>query len=180
MSLPMMTGADLPRQVYSHAPDHDPALTQPEKFRTPVNSKFMPKPEAGGLWTATVTQVEPTGAVRSTSWLDWCRSENFGRGRYTRYLEIRPTPCARVLRIDSLADLRAIHSEYGFLPDDRFPAFAAVLDWERMAREGVDGVYLTHQGQYETRFPSDGGPSLYGWDTESLLLLNPAYRVVTL
>lgn len=176
--LPTVPASDLPRQAYSHNKDHDPALTQPEKFRPVSNSKYMPKPEAGGLWTATITDVDYTGEIISTSWLDWCRSEEFGRGRYTHHLEIRPTPRAQVLRIDSLADLRALHEEYGFLPDERFPAFAAVLDWERMASDGVDAVWLTDRGQYRTRFPDDGGPSFYGWDTESVLWLNPNYQVV--
>lgn len=179
MTLPLITAADLPRQAYSHAGDHDPALTAPEKFRAPYNSKYFPKPEAGGLWTATVTETDHRGGVVSTTWSEWCIGEDWSVDRYTQFLEITPEENARILNIDTLPGLRAVHEEYGFLPDERFPGFAAVLDWERMALDGIDAVHLTARGQYETRFPDDGGPSLYGWDTESVLWLNPRYRVVS-
>jgi hypothetical protein len=180
MTLPVMTGAHLPRLAYAHGSKHDPTLTLPEKFRPVTNSRYMPKPEAGGLWTAPVTRTADTedGEILSTTWTDWCRTEDFGRGLYTDFLEIQPDPYALVLRIDSLADLRRIHLEYGYLPDGRFPSFAAVLDWEDMALDCVGAVYLTDQGQADTRFPDDGGPSLYGWDVSSVLWLQPKYRVV--
>lgn len=181
MTLPMMAPADLPRLAYAHSATHDPALTEPEKFRPVVNSRFMPKPDAGGLWTAPVTKTSghEDGEILSTAWTDWCHSNELDLGPSTEFLEIVPLPKTQILRIDSLADLRAVHAEYGYLPDERFPAFAAVLDWERMALDWVDAVYLTGRGEHFTRFPDDGGPSLYGWDCASVLWLCPTYRVVS-
>jgi hypothetical protein len=175
VSLPEITAADLPRLAYAHGKDHDPALTQPEKFRPVVNSSMFVKPEAGGLWTAPVTREDPgSGRILATDWTAWCRSEDYGLDRCTDFVEIAPEPGFQGLIIDGQTDLDAIHQEYGI--QNKLVAHWAVLDWERMAGDGVDGLFLTHRGQYETRF-SD--LSIYGWDTACVLWIRPAYRVVS-
>lgn len=173
MTLPTISAAALPRLAYAHGKNHDPALTQPEKFRTVINSAMFVKPEAGGLWTAPVTDVSTAGEILATEWTEWCHSEDFGLEQCTNFLEIRPLPKFQGLIIDSRDDLLAIHEEYGL--SSKYIAHWAVLDWERMALDWVDALYMTARGQAETRFSS---PSLYGWDMPSVLWLNPTYRVV--
>lgn len=45
----------------------------------------------------------------------------------------------------------------------------AYPDFEAIHEAGVDAVYLTQQGERETRF---NDPSLYGWDCECVLVMN--------
>lgn len=180
VSLPIIPAADLPRLAYSHSPFHDLALTHPEKFRPVVNSRYSVKPEAGGLWTAPVTRQDHGGKITGTTWTDWCQEEDFGVGRYTGFQEIVPNPEARMLRIDSQPDLALIMGEYElktrYISNLRTLNDWAVLDYERMAEDGLDGIYMTDAGQWETRTPPSGW-SLYGWDLASVLWIRPSYTV---
>lgn len=180
MSLPLITSEDLPRLAYAHGKEHDPVLTQPQKFRRVLNTPFLCKLRAGGLWTAPVTDVDYSGAIVSTAWTDWGSSEGFGSyGPSPCFLEIKPLPQFRGLRIDSVKDVQGILDVYEGPGDPGLPeAFCAVFDWEQMAQDGIDAVYLTEGGQTHTRFPEDNRYSLYGWDAASVLWLRPTYRVV--
>ena len=40
-----------------------------------------------------------------------------------------------------------------------------------MVNLGYDAIFLTEKGQHETRFSE---PSLYGWDCECVLVMNPS------
>lgn len=182
MTLPTIDAGALPRLAYSHGDAHDPALTEPAKFRPVLNAEGSVKPRAGGLWTSPVGKTGPAGEIIETAWTAYCRSESVGPDRCTHFLEIAPAPRARSLRVDGQDDLRAVHDQYA-LPAAgiSFPGLPewAVLDWERMAEDGWDAVYLTERGQYETRFPEDPGMSWYGWDVATVLWLRPSYKVVT-
>jgi hypothetical protein len=174
VALPTVTGADLPRQAYAYPPGHDLSLTQPELFRPVTSRRGWVKPDPGtGLWTATVTEATPDGRPLRTSWTDWCEAEQFGS--YTHLVEVFPAADARVLRIDTLDDLRAVVA--AFPAEPRIPGWAVEYpDWEALATSW-DGVWLTDAGQWRTRLPPTDGPNLYGWDCESVLWLQPAYAV---
>lgn len=171
MALPTIAPADLPPLAYAHNNAVDPA-TAPWR---PVVGHGWVKPQAHtGLWTAPVTATAEDGAPADTTWLEWCRAEWSTEGS-THLTVIRPHATARVLLIDSQPDLiaivRAYPSRSDFLPslDDRYP------HWQAMAAEW-DAVYMTDQGQWETRLPA-AGPNLYGWDMPSVLWLRPAFTV---
>lgn len=68
--LPAVTGADLPRLVYAHSADHDPTLTLPNRFR-PIQPGGYVKPNAGGMWTAPVTEAAADGTPAQSAWTDW-------------------------------------------------------------------------------------------------------------
>lgn len=180
MSLPIITAADLPRQAYGHDKDHDLALTQPEKFRAPINSTYDPKPLAGGLWTAPVCDVDPdTGAILSTDWSRYLRQGGLSANDCAGFLEIVPAPGFKGLAIDSLDDAAAVLGEYRVAAEPAFLGhFWAAFDWEQMAADGYDALYLTAYGQGVTRIPEDRSLSLYGWDCASVLWIRPTYRVV--
>lgn len=44
-------------------------------------------------------------------------------------------------------------------------------DFEAMIRSGIDAIWLTPKGERETRFSHP--KNLYGWDCESVLIMNP-------
>ncbi|MFJ6215109.1 hypothetical protein ACIQGZ_17495 [Streptomyces sp. NPDC092296] len=119
-----------------------------------------------------MTESSPGGEPVRTAWTDWCRDEAcFDADTYVRFVEIVPAPDARVLRIDTLADLRTVVAAFPadpFYPGQRqeYP------DWHAMAAAGWDAVWLTDDGQRATPY---GEPNLYGWDCESVLWLHPAY-----
>ena len=84
----------------------------------------------------------------------------------------------RLLLIDDQTQLAAIIDAYPAEPNPYVPHRngGRYPDWEALAADGWDGVYLTDRGQWETRLPR-GGPDLYGWDLESCLWLRPSYVV---
>ncbi|MCX5587608.1 hypothetical protein [Streptomyces erythrochromogenes] len=174
-ALPSVLGADLPALAYSHSAAHDPALTHPAKFR-PVLSDGWVKPKSGsGLWTAPITARTALGAPSDTAWLTFCREELWGAGdAYTHLTEIQPEPAARVLRIDTQADLIAIAGAYPAQPIAGLSR-GPYPDWAALAADW-DAVYLTDDGQWATRLPYSG-PDLYGWDVASVLWLRPRYSV---
>jgi hypothetical protein len=127
---------------------------KPSPFKMGTGFDRMSNKPKNGFWTSSET-------TRGCSeWTSWCSSEMpeaiEGRGRYA--MAVRPD--ARVLIIDSLADLKAMHSRFGI----KNMPFMTVFDWNAVAHY-YDGVHLTSRGQDETRHshPLD----LYGWDVES-------------
>ena len=175
--LPTVPAADLPPLVYAHGTDHDPAVTAtPAAFR-PIVGAGWAKPSAGtGLWTAPVTSSTPDGLPADSAWLEWCRIET-PTGDYTHLTEIIPDASARVLVVDTQNDLirivDAYPASYGLhlsCIDDRYP------DWPALAANGWDALYLTDNGQWETRLPPHG-PNLYTWDVATVFWLRPAYTV---
>lgn len=175
-TLSTISAADLPPLVYAHGADHDLALTAtPTAFRSVVGAGWV-KPTAGGLWTAPVTNSTPDGLPADSAWLEWCRIET-PTGDYTHLTEIIPDASARVLVVDTQSDLIRIVDAYPASYDlhlssidDRYP------DWPALAANGWDALYLTDNGQWETRLPPRG-PNLYGWDVATVFWLRPAYTV---
>lgn len=173
MNLPILSPADLPPLAYAHDGETDIATAA---WR-PITEHGWVKPSAHtGLWAAPVTAWTEDKFPADTAWLEWCRSE-WSTDGCTHLTEVFPHDTARVLRIDTQADLVAIIGAYpsrsGFSLsslDDRYP------HWAAMAEDGWEAVYMTDRGQWETRLPRTG-PNLYGWDMPSVLWLRPAFSV---
>jgi hypothetical protein len=171
--LPVFPAAELPLLAYAHDGKQDIAALP---WR-PIAEHGWVKPHGGtGLWTAPVTSQREDGSPADTSWLEWCRSEMSTDG-YTHLTEVDPHDTARVLRIDSQADLIAIVDAY----PSTSQFFSTALDhryphWVDVAEDGWEAVFLTDQGQWETRLPPRG-PNLYGRDCTSVLWLRPAFTV---
>jgi len=136
------------------------------KFEAPKNRPFFCKPE-GGLWSSPVDS--------KWGWRQWVESEmpqwmekKYGLSAF----KFRFNQRARIYTIDSPADLLRIpHKIKGTLMT---ACFGDLIDFEKMASFGFDGILLTERGESTTRFSDyEYGMSLYGWDCESLLVLRP-------
>lgn len=70
-----------------------------------------------------------------------------------------------VFVIDSLKDAKEMpwYDPHGL-------SFIQWPDFEAMQEVGIHAIHITLQGERETRFST---PSLYGWDCESVLIMNP-------
>jgi hypothetical protein len=120
----------------------------------PVRNRAFVKPE-GGLWTSTLLPKS------GSDWVEWCAIEDFDAPYEKIWHVLKPLP-ARILVIDSLADLEAVLPKYSvkLALSLRYP------DFEKLAT-AWDAIHLTSRGQVETRlsYPDN----LYGWDSESTL-----------
>lgn len=128
-----------------------------DRFDPVKNCSYFVKP-SGGLWAS------PVGS--RYGWTEWCLDNDYGDFS----TEFSATLVGRVLTINTLEDLIR-------LPEVEPPEWARrpftrkYVDFEALLAMGVDAVHLTADGECETRFSE---PSLYGWDCESVLVMNPA------
>lgn len=128
----------------------------PEVFKKPENGDWI-KPKKGGLWTS------PTDS--KWGWGDWCRAEDFRTETLKNHFLIKMNPDARILVIDSLADLQAMHFKKLIEPQ----RLSCKIDFEKIA-EDYDAIWLTEKGESETRYSRP--LTMYGWDVETVLILN--------
>lgn len=140
----------------------------PDSIR-PVKNQHFVKPD-WGLWTST---FNPEGKYAS-GWVEWCAGEmpEWIVDMHAFLLTVSPT--ARVYTIDSLGDLVSLVSKYPLKTDIPQLKQFEWIDWEAVSRD-YDGVYLTDEGQWATRFST---PSLYGWDSESTLWFRNVFTKV--
>lgn len=165
MRLHTATADELPPLGWQHAQPFN--LTRVEPIRP-----GMMKP-SGGLWTS---PLRPDGTGRLVSgWIRWCEDNSFAAPAAPVTLII-PDPSARIAVVDSHADLLGLETAYRDHDEALLnvsPRVWPLVDWVAMSRE-VDAVWLTDDGQWATRFTQ---PGLYGWDCETVLWLNPRFRV---
>lgn len=129
---------------------YDPALFQPVKDDFELHW-LKPK---GGLWTS------PVGCEHG--WKEWCEAEDFHTQKLKRSFIVRFT--GRLFVIATQMDLYSI-------PESITPWGAWIPLWERLMAKGFDAVHLTWEGQCATRHTHP--KSLYGWDCETVLVMNP-------
>lgn len=145
--------SDYPVQLWVGAERFDP-----RRVTRVQNTVHSVKPH-GGLWTSSL--IEDAVGWES-DWTRFCQTESFRLEKIARRTALVACAQARIYTIDSLDDLLALSRECG--------SYDSLIDFERAAQH-YDIIRLTEQGQWQTRFSS---PSLYGWDCECSLWLNPA------
>jgi hypothetical protein len=127
------------------------------------------KPD-GGLWLSPLrrdTAGNPTG----TGWTDWCAAEELDAGRTGEVTPVRLAAGARVAVIASQRDYEQLAAACGLVDIDETPySGLRHLDWTAISAR-FDAVWLTSAGVKAVA--GTHGP-LYGWDAESLLILNEA------
>ena len=119
-----------------------------------VDEGDLPIKPKGGIWASPVDA--------KFSWKDWCEGEKFDdlNSKYAVILDIDITNFIVIGRKNDL-DKLPWYKKFGFLE---------AIDFKKLVGEGVDGIYLTTRGEAETRFSFPR--TLYGWDCESVLILN--------
>lgn len=121
-------------------------------FNPVINGKWV-KP-SGGLWAS------PKDS--KFGWRDWCASEDYDGSDFSKSFEF-DLDDKRIYVIDSLDDLKKLPMQGGYA------AYKEYIDFEKCATM-YDAILLTEEGQWKTRMTE---PGLYGWDCESLIILNP-------
>lgn len=109
----------------------------------------------GGLWCSPLDS--------EYGWIDWCRAESFGDIDHEQRV-VFDVDTRNFVVIDSLRDMEIK------LPWFQIHELFSAIDFQKMISEGIDGVHLTIKGEAETRFSYPR--TLYGWDCETILILN--------
>jgi hypothetical protein len=126
----------------------------PEKVLPVKNDSWVKPKRGGGLWTSPIDS--------KWGWKDWNNDSDFRDCDVKKSFTVCLKSDAKIFVIDSLDDLKKSPLIDG--------CFARVLDFELIA-QNYDAIWLTEKGQNETHlsYPID----LYGWDCETVLVLNP-------
>lgn len=133
-----------------------------DKFEKIKNRTYMNKPE-GGLWTSPLDS--------EYSWKKWCEDEDFRACEEKNSFKLKIKTNSKILKINTNSDLINLPlqnlSEEGFNGNAHIRTY---IDFEKILEIGIDAIWLTENGQTETRlsYPLN----LYGWDCETVLILN--------
>ena len=121
------------------------------EFEPISNRELFPKP-FGGFWASPVNA--------EYGWKDWNESEHFRECKLENSFKFRLNEKAKVLRIKSVNDLEELpKAQDGF-------GYMVILDFEKLA-EQYDAIEVTIGYDRYLYY------ALYGWDCDSILIMNP-------
>lgn len=125
-----------------------------DKVEPICNVDYKP---SGGLW------ISPIKGGQSL-WDHYCERHSFRHRGISNVDEVTLRPDAKVIRIHSPADLKAVVDRY----PTEFARTRGGFDFEA-ASEHFDAIWLTDAGENRCKYSE---PSLYSWDLESVLVFS--------
>lgn len=115
----------------------------------------------GGLWASRKNA--------SFGWKDWCKEEDFRDCDIAKSFEFVFTNQTKIVTISSVKTLYNLPK----LENDRF-AWGYSIDFEKCLHLGIDAIELCWYGdEYRDVAFGDLHYELYGWDCDSIVVLNP-------
>lgn len=131
----------------------------------PIRNREMFVKPFGGLWASSVDA--------KWGWYDWCRAENFNLNRLSESFKFTLSDDARVIHIRSVADLKNLPNQE--LPEWFDGSLWKNIDFEKLLADGVDAVelHLSEEVLTDHSFGEGLYWQLYGWDCDSILIMNP-------
>lgn len=120
---------------------------------------FPIKPK-GGLWTSPVDS--------EYGWFEWSIDNEFHEDSLEEWFRLAYS--GKTVVISCAADLDEL--PLALVPGSISP-LPRIL-FEQLVEQGVDAIWLTTNGEQETRFRERPHQvNLYGWDCETVLVMNP-------
>jgi hypothetical protein len=125
-------------------------------FVNVFNERFCATKPHGGLWAS---------AVDATwGWKDWCKENDFMDCTEDNSFSFHLAPTANVLVIDNIDCLEDLpRAECGEFSHDLWVS----LDFEKLRDSGVDAIEYVLSADQRLYW------ALYGWDCDSILIMNP-------
>lgn len=152
-------------QIYIH---YGSKIFNP-KLNFPIRNRNYPSVKPyGGLWGSRI------GA--SFGWKDWCKEEDFRDCDPLDSFQFKLKPEAINYIISKTEDLYA-------LPNLKFDKYKYIkdyyIDFEKCLSLGIDSIELCWYGE-EYKYVRNGNLhyDLYGWDCDSIVILNPDAIVI--
>ena len=133
-------------------------------FKPIRNREMWVKPD-GGLWASATDS--------GYGWKDWCEDNFFREGRLQKSFTFTLSENAKVIHLRSVDDLEA-------LPDQKLLEYLGkplwkTIDFEKLLADGVDAIelHLSEEDLSNRDFMEGLYWELYGWDCDSILIMNP-------
>ena len=133
----------------------------------PIKNQTFIKP-LGGFWASPVDSTY--------GWREWNDRSGFAKIVEEESFQFTLKENANVLHIYETNDLKDLPKEtipgFPILSDSISPIY---LDFEKILESGVDAIelHLTEERRYDNDFLKGLYWSLYGWDCDSILIMNP-------
>lgn len=125
--------------------------------------------DEGGYWCKPKGGIWASPVECKYGWKEWCEKHEFENVDEMKAIEME-IDIEKFIVIDKQSDLNKL-SWYMCIPGTRIE----FIDFEKLVKEGIEGIYLTERGEKETRFPyifSGKFRNMYGWDCECVLIMN--------
>ena len=137
--------------IYIHYGDNE---FDKNKFAEIKNKQFWVKPK-GGLWASRLNGIN--------SWKRWCIAEEFCLEKLEKYFKFKLKENTRFLQIESSNQLKYLPRVKSPIP--QLEGTGIYLDFEKI-KEDFDAIEVLISKDNQLYW------DLYGWDCDSLLVLN--------
>ena len=138
-----------------------------KKFTKIKNQELRNKPH-GGLWASPTKDVD-------VGWARWCMQEEFCVDKLDKYFDFKLKDNARVLRIEKIKDLEKLPRVDLYNELVNLQALNTMnfdIDFEEITKN-YDAILVYMYRDKENDFHKSMYFELYGWDVDTLLVLNP-------
>lgn len=133
----------------------------PEAFEPISQLPWWNKPE-GGLWASPVEA--------KFGWKQWNESSRFQKCSDDCAFRFHLNQNAIVIHIKSIDDLKVLAQKgHAYKTNGRF-----FFEFKKMMKRGVDAIELHLSDDQPCTFEDSLYWALYGWDCDSIIVLNPA------
>lgn len=157
------------KEVYRHYghPKFDP------KAFMPVHNRYLSNKPEGGLWASPTVDFD-------IDWKTWSEEADFRTNKLKTYFDFKLKNNARILVIKDIKDLNKLPRIVSDDPDIKdilaYDSMNIDIDFEKL-KEDYDAVmvymYRSKDIPKELRCCDGIYYKLYGWDCDSLLVMNP-------
>lgn len=131
----------------------------PSKFDVIKNKEYGCVKPTGGFWASPVDT--------EWGWKQWCESEQFYTERLKKSFTFKLRDDARVCHLKSVCDLEKLPRIEKF---DLASWYC--IDFEKSMEEW-DAIQIHLSDEIKDRYDSGLYYALYGWDCDSILIMNP-------
>lgn len=150
------------KPIYVH---YGSTFFEPSRNFPISNRRNWSKP-FGGLWAS--RQDATFG------WKDWCEREEFRECDENNFFKFQLCDNSKVAIIHCMKDLDCLPT----IGSNCSIFWNKVIDFEECVRQGYDEIELCWYGsEYKDKKADDMYFGLYGWDCDSIVILNPSVVV---
>lgn len=137
----------------------------PQEFLPIVNqTRNYTKPKQGGLWASPIDA--------KYGWKQWCIDEDFWIDNLNTYFIFDLVPDVRICHIRGYYDLKKLPVLQPYVESSYYK-----IDFEN-AMKRYDAIQLHLSEQPRCNYEEDLYFLLYGWDCDSILIMNPEVIVL--
>ena len=144
----------------------------PKKFQ-PVYNRYLSNKPYGGLWACPTVDVD-------IDWKTWSENENFRTDKLKEYFDFKIKKDSRVLVIKDIKDIDKLPRIVSDDPNLKgvlvYDSMNLDIDFEKL-KENYDAmlVYMYRSKDIPKELMCCDGIyyKLYGWDVDTLLVMNP-------